>query len=84
MAEKTRFDKAFDDHLLLRDVVLVVFLILGFGVPMGYFLEFGVFQAIASGIAFAGPYLAVMELIARRNGDSMFRYLLGGDSLAVE
>ncbi|WP_181687133.1 hypothetical protein [Halorhabdus salina] len=84
MAEKTWFDRTFDDHLLFRDLVLIAFLVFGFGIPMGLFLESHVFWGIASGVAFAVLYLAGMEIISRRKGDSMFRYFFGGDPLAEE
>ncbi|WP_135661575.1 hypothetical protein [Halorhabdus rudnickae] len=84
MTEKTWFDSTFDEHLLLRDMVLVVVLVFGFGIPMGAFLEFGFRWGIASGVVFAALFLAVMESLARRNGESMFRYFLGGDPLAKE
>jgi len=82
MMGMTWFDSLLDEHLLFRDVVLVVLLVFGFGIPMGAFLEFGFRGGIASGVVFATLYLAVMELLARRNGESMFRYFLGGDPLA--
>lgn len=81
MTEKTRFDRAFDDHLLARDLALVAFLVVGYGVPMKFALGMPWRFALASGVGFAVLWLALMEVVARRKGSSMFRYF-GGDPLA--
>jgi|GEM_PF-4404078 len=86
MAEKTWFDRAFDDHLLVRDLVLVAFLVFAYGIPMGVFVGGFVRMrwawGIGSGVLFAVLFLPVMEVAARRKGESMFRYFFGGDPLA--
>jgi uncharacterized membrane protein len=82
MTEKTWFDRVFDDNLLVRDLVLVAFCVFGYGIPMGVFMGFRWLAGLASGVLFAALFLAVMEVAARRKGESMFRYFLGGDPLA--
>ena len=84
MTEKTWFDRQFDDHLLLRDLVLVAFLVLGYGIPMTVVMGFTWIWGIGSGVLFAVLWLVIMEVASRRKGASMFRYFLGGDPLAEE
>ncbi|MFB6115678.1 MAG: hypothetical protein ABEK04_05350 [Candidatus Nanohalobium sp.] len=91
MAETTWFEEKFIDHPLARDTVLVLFLVLGFGIP--FKLLFGLvapgtpinyLEGIGAGVLFAALWLALMEALARRNGSSMFRYFMGEDPLEDE
>lgn len=84
--EKTWFDRAFDDHLMARDLTLVGFLIFGFAglfkLGMGFFSEnisisWGI--SVGTGVLFAVLWLALMEAWASSRDRSMFRYFFGGD-----
>lgn len=81
MSEEKLFEEIFEDHLLLRDSTLIMFLILGYGVSMQFLIIHDWFISIVSGVLFAAIWLTVMEIYARRKNSSMFRYFLGGDSL---
>ncbi|WP_207586891.1 hypothetical protein [Halomontanus rarus] len=70
--ERTRFDRAFGDHLLLRDIVYIVWSYvvwvltqLLFGMPLE--------QALTNGVVFVVVFLALMEGLARFRGSSSFR-----------
>lgn len=81
MAEKTWFDRKLDDHLLVRDSILVLFLVFGYGLSMRVLAGIPWAWALGSGVLFAVLFSALMEAYARRQGTSMFRYFLGGDPL---
>lgn len=88
MTEKTWFERKFDDNLLARDLVLASFLVFGFGILFKILLDFirpstGITlkMALATGVLFAALWLPIMEIMARREDSSIFRYFLGGDPL---
>lgn len=80
--EDTPFDRtvgrALDGYPLARDLVLIAFLVFGFGLPMAILVGWDWLVGIGSGVLFAALWLAVMEAYARSQDDSMFRYFLGG------
>ena len=71
--------KVLEGQPLARDVVLIAFLVFGFGLPMGALMEWNWAWGIGAGVLFAVLWLVPMELYARSQDDSMFRYFLGGD-----
>lgn len=82
MVEKTRFDKFFDDNLLLRDLTFITFVFVGFIAAYNFGIMNDWSLAIAYGVPSAIAWLGVMEIWNRKRHDmSMFRYFFGGDSL---
>ncbi len=80
MAEKTRFEEAFIDHPVLRDLALFLFLTFGFGIPFKLLFEmaigepvFSYIQAVLTGIAFAALWITVTEIYARHKDTSILR-----------
>lgn len=70
--ERTRFDRAFGDHLLLRDAadIVVSYAVwvltqLLFGMPLE--------RSLVSGVVFIVVFLALIEGLARFRGSSSFR-----------
>jgi len=78
--DKTWVDQLFDDHLLVRDLVLVAVFIVPFTVMERFWYEETWQMAILEAILITVVVLAVVEAHARWRGTSMFRYVLGGDS----
>lgn len=82
MAEETRFEEAFIDHPVLRDLALFLFLTFGFGVPFKLLFELmmgrtllSYTDAVLTGVAFAVLWILLMEAYARYEGSSMLRSL---------
>lgn len=80
-AEKTWLDQMLDDHLLVRDLVLVAFFLVPYSVTSKLWYELTWQQAFGSGILFAVLVLAIAEVYAQWRGTSMFRFF-GGDPLS--
>jgi hypothetical protein len=80
--EDTPFERtvgnALEGRPLVRAIVLIAFLVFGFGLPMGALLGWRWAWGIGAGVLFAVLWLVPMELYARSRDDSMFRYFLGG------
>ncbi|MFC6955265.1 hypothetical protein [Halorubellus litoreus] len=75
--ELTRFEQAFLDHPVARDVALFAFLAGFYGGGMSLVLpsSLPVTWPVGMGVAFAVGWLALMEVYARRTGSSMVRSL---------
>lgn len=73
----TRFERAFLDHPVARDLVLFGFLAGFYGGGMWLALPFSLpaSWAVGMGVAFAVGWLALMEASARLQGASMLRSL---------
>lgn len=94
MTEKTRFDRIFDNHLMLRDLTLLSFTTIFYGFSLAAILSYTTGDSIqtesvlaiafGSGIIFSTLFWSMMEYSARRKEESMFRYFLGGDTLEKE
>lgn len=72
-AEVTRFERAFLDHPLARDLVLFGFLAGFYGGFMWLVLPLPVTWGVGMGVAFAVGWLALMELYCWRRDTSMLR-----------
>ena len=82
MVKKSTFDKLFDDHLLLRDLIFINFVFVGFPVAYNIAIMNNWMMAIAYGVPSAILWLGGMEIWNRKKHDmSMFRYFFGGDLL---
>lgn len=88
MAESTIFEEVLREHPLTRDLILISFLVLGFGLPFKFLFEMALpglrisfSHAIGSGLLFAFLWLTAMEVWMRRKNSSIFRYFLGPDPL---
>ncbi|MFB6175025.1 MAG: hypothetical protein ABEJ87_03530 [Candidatus Nanohalobium sp.] len=87
MADTTRFEEAFIDHPVLRDITLFLFLTFGFGIPFKILFETAIgktvlsfLQALMVGLAFAVLWITAMELYARYRNTSILRSI-GEDPL---
>ena len=73
--QETWFDAKLSGRPLLRDVILVLFLVFGFAAVMVVVFSRPTGSALLSGLVFAVVYLGTMEWLERRKGRSMFRTL---------
>jgi len=90
MAEATRFEEAFLERPVLRDLTLFTFLTVGFGIPFKLLFEFiageqilNYPQALGSGVRVAVLWIISMEAYARYKGSSIIRSF-GEDPLEDE
>lgn len=78
--EMTRFERAFIDHPLARDLVLFGFLAGFYGGSMWLLVGLPVTWVVGMGVAFAVGWLALMELFCWGRDTSMLRSI-GEDPL---
>lgn len=84
----TWFEELFRDHPVVRDLVLVCLLVVGFGVPFRALFRLAMpvpirippAETLGIGLAFAVPWLVLTELWARQRGTSILRSI-GDDPL---
>jgi hypothetical protein len=81
-SEWTRFERAFRDRPVERDLALFAFLAVLYGGSMWLLVSVPAAWAVGMGVAFAVGWLALMELYCRYRGTSMLRSV-GDDPLGV-
>ncbi|WP_227133537.1 hypothetical protein [Halorubellus salinus] len=80
--ELTWFERALVDRPVVRDLVLFAFLAGGYGGGMTLLARVPATWGVGMGVAFAVAWLALMEVWARRRGESMLRSI-GEDPYAA-
>lgn len=77
-----KFEQAFIDHPVLRDLTLFLFLTLGFGIPFKLLFELlmgrkllSYTDAVLTGLAFSTIWIILIEVYAQCKGSSILRSL---------
>lgn len=78
----TWFENKFRDAPLIRDILVILICIFGYGIPLKLVIPMSWAMAVLAGVLYAVAFLGFNEVYDRRTrGQPFFRYFFGPDPM---